>query len=67
MEGRWALGVFPGYDEPFWGRVAAMGCFGQYITTLQKGMTKYNYNYNYQMAPSKRGAGGGSATHKEPT
>ena len=22
---------------------------------------------NYQMAPSKRGAGGGSATHKEPT
>ena len=26
-----------------------------------------NYNYNYQMAPSKRGAGGGSATHKEPT
>ena len=26
-----------------------------------------NYNYNYKMAPSKRGAGGGSATHKEPT
>ena len=23
--------------------------------------------HNYQMAPSKRGAGGGSATHKEPT
>ena len=22
---------------------------------------------NYKMAPSKRGAGGGSATHKEPT
>ena len=28
---------------------------------------EHNYNYNYQMAPSKRGAGGGSATHKEPT
>ena len=24
-------------------------------------------NTNYQMAPSKRDAGGGSATHKEPT
>jgi len=37
MEGRWALGVFPGYDEPFWGRVAAMGCFGQIEITFSDG------------------------------
>ena len=37
MEGRWALGVFPGYDEAFWGRVAAMGCFGQLEITFSDG------------------------------
>ena len=37
MEGRWALGVFPGYDEPFWGRVATMGCFGQLEITFSDG------------------------------
>ena len=39
----------------------------QYVTALLQLWYYYNYNYNYKMAPSKQGAGGGSATHKEPT
>jgi hypothetical protein len=29
MDGRWLLGTFPGYRDPFWGRVASMNCFAQ--------------------------------------
>ena len=37
------------------------GSYGWFVTNYQLPIT------NYQMALSKQGAGGGSATHKEPT
>ena len=36
-------------------------------TSCFRKISIYQLLTNYQMAPSKRGAGGGSATHKEPT
>ena len=43
------------------------GVLGWFGWSPLKGLFVYLPITNYQMAPSKRGAGGGSATHKEPT
>lgn len=39
LDGRFVLGSFPGYPEPFWGRVNALGCFGKLEITFSAGET----------------------------
>ena len=37
LDGMWLLGTFPGYKDPFWGRVASMNCFAQLEVTFVDG------------------------------
>jgi hypothetical protein len=37
LDQRWLLGTFPGYKDPFWGRVSSMNCFAQLQVTFSDG------------------------------